>query len=138
MHDVPFVWIPSSSFSSLYLERSSMAVNRPLTQPFPRKSRRRPKPTTWPKSLKPIQRILTRELDITRRMLADNILASFTPGLVLVTAVSLRSNLSTWHTLTDLARATLLCILYTYIFDAVNQAKGTKEDKINKPYRPIP
>ncbi|KAK4493795.1 hypothetical protein PRZ48_014980 [Zasmidium cellare] len=71
-------------------------------------------------------------------MLADNILASFTPGLILVTAVSLRTDLPPSQTLTHLLKATLLSTLYTYIFDAINQAHGATEDKINKPYRPIP
>lgn len=115
-----------------------MAFNRLLKASLPRKSRRKSETTRSNKSTQhTIRSRLTLELKITHRMLADNLLASFTPGLVLVTAVSLRNNLSPTQTLTHLLKATLLSTLYTYIFDAINQAHGAQEGRINKPYRPI-
>lgn len=78
------------------------------------------------------------EFEITWRMLADNALASFTPGVVLVIGVCLRQRYQTWQVIENLGKECLLASCYTYVFDAVNQARAIDEDRINKPYRPIP
>lgn len=125
--------------SRLWLPSGKMAIHRFTARSQPTKSHSR---TGTREStqfmIKALWARLVAEFEITWRMLADNILASFTPGLVVVLAVSIRSKLQTWQMGMNLMRASLLCILYTYSFDAANQARGADEDKINKPHRPIP
>jgi 4-hydroxybenzoate polyprenyltransferase len=83
-------------------------------------------------------KLMLTEFEITWRMLADNIVGSFTPGLVFVVAACLRKHATSSELVLTLGKAIVLSGLYTYTFDALNQARGGDEDKINKPHRPIP
>lgn len=86
----------------------------------------------------PLGRFLVNEFEITWRMLIDSLLASFIPGVTFATAVCLRNKLTGRETAVTLGKATIISILFTYVFDSANQAHGGKEDMINKPHRPIP
>lgn len=78
------------------------------------------------------------EIAITARMCVDN--APF--SLITVPACALSANAYFDVDLGTAARGILIALfvgaLYTYVFDAINQARYAVEDRVNKPYRPIP
>ncbi|MGC0334412.1 4-hydroxybenzoate polyprenyltransferase [Streptomyces sp. SAI-170] len=78
------------------------------------------------------------EASVSWRMLADNVLVNVVPPLVFAFGACLRNEVSARHTLGNLGAVGVLAFLYGYVFDASNQARGAEEDRLNKPYRPVP
>ncbi|MGW2598840.1 UbiA family prenyltransferase [Streptomyces klenkii] len=78
------------------------------------------------------------EVRITTRLLADNLQVHILPPLVFGLGVCLRAQLPAHQILRHLGEITVLFLLYGYVFDISNQARGAEEDRLNKPYRPIP
>lgn len=78
---------------------------------------------------------LRSELNVTTRMLADNVWIVAIPGVVVsITAAHATAGASPVR----LAIGLLWSILLAYAFEAANQAVGADEDALNKPHRPIP
>ncbi|GGV55498.1 UbiA family prenyltransferase [Streptomyces spectabilis] len=82
--------------------------------------------------------VLRHELSLTSRLLADNALASFLPGLLFTAAACAHHNITGHARVPPLATSIVLFALYQYVFDTPNQATGAEEDRGNKPHRPIP
>ncbi|MET9644805.1 UbiA family prenyltransferase [Streptomyces syringium] len=85
-----------------------------------------------------LTRHLRHEANVTWRMLADNLLACLPPPLTFTLAACFRAQLPAHQILWHLGQILLLSLLYAYTFDTSNQARGAEEDRLNKPYRPIP
>ncbi|MGW5334188.1 UbiA family prenyltransferase [Streptomyces bauhiniae] len=81
---------------------------------------------------------LRREADLTRRMIADNLLVSLLPTVLAAVAAGSRHGLPVGERLTGIGKAALLAVLLVYINDCANQVHSGAEDAHNKPYRPIP
>ncbi|OII63400.1 hypothetical protein BJP40_23880 [Streptomyces sp. CC53] len=82
-------------------------------------------------------RWLGREIEITARMMVNNVLVSVC-GTQLTLGVALKNGLAGSDILRVYLISWMLSFLYTYTFDAGNQAKGGTEDAHNKPWRPVP
>ncbi|MGE7386274.1 UbiA family prenyltransferase [Streptomyces sp. NPDC004126] len=82
--------------------------------------------------------VLRREAEITWRMMVDNLTASVVPPLMITAAASSHYRADAAATLCSLAWCLLLHTLYQYVFDASNQARSLEEDRVNKPWRPLP
>jgi len=78
------------------------------------------------------------EAGITVRMLVDDASSAILPPVLFTAAVCSHYRLDAADTMRHLGVNLLLFTLYLYIFDASNQARGAREDALNKPYRPIP
>jgi 4-hydroxybenzoate polyprenyltransferase len=78
------------------------------------------------------------EAELTVRLVADNAIAAFLPGLLCTAAACVHNGLGATAMAGRLAEALALFFLYLYVFDASNQAYSGQEDRTNKPYRPIP
>ncbi|MEW9551206.1 UbiA family prenyltransferase [Nonomuraea sp. NPDC050783] len=83
-------------------------------------------------------RALHHELQVTWRMVADNLPGAVVPPLVIALAVCLRDDLPLSRILWHEAEIVILSFCYIYVFDSSNQARSGDEDRLNKPYRPIP
>ncbi|XVQ11615.1 UbiA family prenyltransferase [Spirillospora sp. CA-255316] len=83
-------------------------------------------------------RRLWRETEVTWRLLADNVLACLVPPLVFALGACMRAQLTAPQIAVHLGLVLVLFGLYAYTFDVSNQARGAEEDRLNKPYRPIP
>lgn len=83
-------------------------------------------------------RRLRGEVELTWRMIADNLIAASTPPAVFSLAASVHAGLSTAGFLAGLGKAVVIGLLFAYITDSQNQAHSGAEDTLNKPYRPIP
>lgn len=81
---------------------------------------------------------LYREVDLARRMIADNLLVASVPPVLFAVAAGAHYNLSAEARLAGIGKAVVLGLLFNYVFDATNQAQDSMEDVYNKPYRPIP
>ncbi|WP_156365143.1 UbiA family prenyltransferase [Sciscionella sediminilitoris] len=79
-----------------------------------------------------------RELRITARLLADNIVISALPPLAFTVVAALRYGLGGVALAGSVLGSLLWSVLFIYVVDASNQAAAAHEDRINKPYRPIP
>ncbi|RSM98240.1 hypothetical protein DMB42_45410 [Nonomuraea sp. WAC 01424] len=85
----------------------------------------------------PAQRLLG-EIKLTGRLMADNAVASWLPGVTFTAAACAHHDIGGWPLARHLVISGLLFGLFAYIFDTSNQAKGAVEDAVNKPYRPVP
>lgn len=83
-------------------------------------------------------RAARREASVTWRMLADNILVDTVPPLLFALGACFHAHLSTAQTLSKLGEVLALFVVFSYVFDTSNQAQSADEDRLNKPYRPIP
>jgi 4-hydroxybenzoate polyprenyltransferase len=82
--------------------------------------------------------LIRREVAITVRLFADNVLVASVPPLCFAVATALRFDLGPQRLASVVAEAVLWSVLYIYVYDASNQAEGAAEDALNKPYRPVP
>jgi 4-hydroxybenzoate polyprenyltransferase len=71
-------------------------------------------------------------------MLSDNVLLCALPMVMFTLAATPYIGASPTDMLLNGAKAAVLDALYSYAVDSSNQVKGEKEDRLNKPYRPIP
>jgi 4-hydroxybenzoate polyprenyltransferase len=81
---------------------------------------------------------IVRECRLTSRMLADNILLCLLPTVMFALGAAAYTRASILALATGVGKAALLSVLFAYVFDSSNQARGAEEDRRNKPYRPIP
>ncbi|MFE9768153.1 UbiA family prenyltransferase [Streptomyces sp. NPDC005808] len=81
---------------------------------------------------------LSREVDLTRRMIADNLMVSVLPTVLFAVAAGTRYDLPAGERLAGVGKALVLALLLVYINDCSNQVHSGAEDAYNKPYRPIP
>jgi hypothetical protein len=81
---------------------------------------------------------LRHEARLTWRMLVDNASACLAPALLFTLAAALHARLPAGGTLLRLLGSGALFVLFAYVFDASNQARGAEEDRLNKPRRPVP
>lgn len=80
---------------------------------------------------------LRNEIAVSARLLADNVWGVTVPAIVFAITSSHVSQ-SEQGAEIRLVLAILWAFLMTYAFDTANQAVGVDEDRINKPWRPIP
>lgn len=80
---------------------------------------------------------LQNELSLTLRMLSDNVWIMASPVIIMAVTAAHASQIYSASAL-SLIFAIAWALLLAYLFDAANQAVGAEEDRINKPYRPIP
>ncbi|QRP42975.1 UbiA family prenyltransferase [Amycolatopsis sp. FDAARGOS 1241] len=78
------------------------------------------------------------EVDLTWRMIADNLIAGLLPPIVFSLAASVHGGLPAAELLVGVGKAAVLGLLFSYLTDSSNQARSGEEDALNKPYRPIP
>ncbi|MFE6163246.1 UbiA family prenyltransferase [Streptomyces sp. NPDC056486] len=88
--------------------------------------------------LRSAARWLRHEADLTRRMIADNLLVSVLPTVLFAVAAGTRYGLPAEVRLVGVSQAVALGLLAVYINDCSNQVHSGTEDAYNKPYRPIP
>lgn len=78
-----------------------------------------------------------REARLTWFMVADNLLLCTLPPLLFALAASLYAQAGPFQTLLGILKATVLSLMFLYVFDSSNQVRAGEEDARNKPYRPI-
>jgi 4-hydroxybenzoate polyprenyltransferase len=81
---------------------------------------------------------LRSEASLTVRLLADNVSAALVPGLLGTAIASIHYRVGGPGMAARLAVSAGVFLLYSYVFDASNQARQAAEDRANKPHRPIP
>jgi len=81
---------------------------------------------------------LRSEARLTARLLADNVSAALVPGLLCTAAAGVHYRVGGPGMAARLAVSAGVFLLYSYVFDASNQARNAAEDRVNKPHRPIP
>jgi 4-hydroxybenzoate polyprenyltransferase len=82
--------------------------------------------------------VLRKEASLTARVMADNLSASCIPAVLFSMAACAYRDVSGFTLLLRLCETVALFCCYCYVFDASNQATSTEEDRLNKPWRPIP
>ncbi|MBP2478490.1 4-hydroxybenzoate polyprenyltransferase [Crossiella equi] len=82
-------------------------------------------------------RWVRREIEITARMMVNNFLVVVS-GTQITLGVAFKNDLTGIDLMKVYLVGWVLSFLYTYVFDAGNQARGGLEDSINKPWRPVP
>lgn len=81
---------------------------------------------------------LRREVDLTWRMIGDNLPIGVFPTVTFSIAASVHYGLPTSELLAGIGKAAVLGVLFAYIYDTASQARSETEDTLNKPYRPVP
>jgi hypothetical protein len=77
------------------------------------------------------------EAEITVRLLADNSTA-IAVGMLFTAVACVHYRAGPRTMLADISLSAALMACFLYVFDSSNQARGAREDSLNKPHRPIP
>jgi 4-hydroxybenzoate polyprenyltransferase len=89
-------------------------------------------------SLGSVARRLWREVQLTGRMIADNLMVALFPTVLGAVTAGVRYQRPAEARLVGVGEAVVLALLAVYVNDASNQVDSGAEDAVNKPYRPIP
>lgn len=81
---------------------------------------------------------IRKELKITWRFVKNDIWATIIPGLIVSFVVVTKTSPSISESAIIFFKSLVYFFFYLYSFVLTNQLFGVEEDKINKPYRPLP
>jgi len=82
--------------------------------------------------------IFKREIDLYWRFIKNDIWATIIPGLIVTLSSILYNHTAFQNALIIVFEALVYFNLYVYSFTLTNQISSVEEDRINKPYRPLP
>ncbi|MEO6729408.1 MAG: UbiA family prenyltransferase [Candidatus Dojkabacteria bacterium] len=82
--------------------------------------------------------MIRKEFEILVRFLKNDIWATIIPGIVVTLTSFINSNLSVEKLLIPFLSSLIYFFFYEYTFVLSNQIGSIEEDKINKPFRPLP